>query len=327
MTTWPGKFIIGLTGNIATGKSVVRKMLEHLGAYGIDADALGHRAISKGAPGYRPIVDTFGNWILGSDEQIDRSKLSRLVFSNPEALITLEDIVHPLVEQAVEILLRRSKQKVVVIEAIKLLESELRNYCNTIWVTDAPEEIQLQRLTEKRKMSNNDAIERVYAQSAQEIKLKVADIVIQNSKSFEDTWKQVNSAWKVTVPVPSTEAKPIPAKPIPGSELSVRRAGPKEASAIAEFISRLSGGKRRMTSSDVMAAFGEKAFLFLQRGDLITGLLGWQVENLVARVDDFYIESNVPISDAMEAMTNEVEKASKELQCEAAIICKPELCS
>ena len=175
MTTWPGKFIIGLTGNIATGKSVVRKMLEHLGAYGIDADALGHRAISKGAPGYRPIVDTFGNWILGPDEQIDRSKLSRLVFSNPEALITLEDIVHPLVEQAVEILLRRSKQKVVVIEAIKLLESELRNYCNTIWVTDAPEEIQLQRLTEKRKMSNNDAIERVYAQSAQEIKLKVAD--------------------------------------------------------------------------------------------------------------------------------------------------------
>ena len=323
MTTWPGKFIIGLTGNIATGKSVVRKMLEHLGAYGIDADALGHRAISKGAPGYRPIVDTFGNWILGPDEQIDRSKLSRLVFSNPEALITLEDIVHPLVEQAVEILLRRSKQKVVVIEAIKLLESELRNYCNTIWVTDAPEEIQLQRLTEKRKMSNNDAIERVYAQSAQEIKLKVADIVIQNSKSFEDTWKQVNSAWKVTVPVPSTEAKPIPAKPIPGSELSVRRAGPKEASAIAEFISRLSGGKRRMTSSDVMAAFGEKAFLFLQRGDLITGLLGWQVENLVARVDDFYIESNVPLSDAMEAMTNEVEKASKELQCEAALLFLP----
>jgi dephospho-CoA kinase len=61
MSRWPDKLVIGLTGNIATGKSVVRKMLEHLGAYGIDADALGHRAIAKDAPGYRPVVDTFGN--------------------------------------------------------------------------------------------------------------------------------------------------------------------------------------------------------------------------------------------------------------------------
>jgi dephospho-CoA kinase len=59
MSAWPGKFVIGLTGNIATGKSVVRKMLEHLGAYGIDADALGHRAIAIGAPGYQAVIDTF----------------------------------------------------------------------------------------------------------------------------------------------------------------------------------------------------------------------------------------------------------------------------
>ena len=64
MSRWPGKYVIGLTGNIATGKSVVRKMLEHLGAYGIDADALGHRAIAKSAPGYSAVVDTFGRWIL-----------------------------------------------------------------------------------------------------------------------------------------------------------------------------------------------------------------------------------------------------------------------
>ena len=323
MTPQSRKFVIGLTGNIATGKSVVRKMLEHLGAYGIDADSLGHRAISKGAPGYQPIVDTFGNWILGSDDQIDRTKLSKLVFSNPEALISLEDIIHPLVEQAVEILIHRSSKRVIVVEAIKLLESRLRNYCNTIWVTDAPEEIQVQRLTKVRKLSNNEAIERVYAQSAQEIKLKVADIVIQNTKSFEDTWKQVNSAWKLTVPVPSAEARPKPAKPSIGSGLTVRRAGPDEALLIADFITRLSRGKRQMTSSDVMAAFGEKAFLFLQRGKVITGLLGWQVENLVARVDDFYIEPNIPLKEAMEVLTSEVENESKELQCEAALLFLP----
>jgi dephospho-CoA kinase len=108
MSAWPGKFVIGLTGNIATGKSVVRKMLEHLGAYGIDADALGHRAIAKDAPGYQAVIDTFGRWILTPDGQIDRAKLAHVVFSDPDALVRLESIVHPLVRQAVDILIKRS---------------------------------------------------------------------------------------------------------------------------------------------------------------------------------------------------------------------------
>src|SRR4030042_3717036 len=125
MSAWPGKYVIGLTGNIATGKSVVRKILEHLGAYGIDADALGHRAIAKDAPGYQEVVNPFGTWILGQDGQVDRAKLARVVFSDPEALARLEAIVHPLVRQAVDMLIRRSKQKVIVVEAIKLLEGPL----------------------------------------------------------------------------------------------------------------------------------------------------------------------------------------------------------
>ena len=86
MRAWPGKYVIGLTGNIATGKSVVRKMLEHLGAYGIDADALSHRATAKGAPGYKPVVEMFGKWILGPDGQIDRNRLGRVVSSYAERL-------------------------------------------------------------------------------------------------------------------------------------------------------------------------------------------------------------------------------------------------
>ena len=323
MSSWPGKFVIGLTGNIATGKSVVRKILEHLGAYGIDADALGHRAITKDAPGYQAVIKTFGKWILTNDEQIDRSKLGRLVFSNPEALATLEDIVHPLVRNAVEILANRATQKVIVVEAIKLLESELRNFCDTIWVTDTSESIRIKRLVEKRKMSYQDAIERIHAQSAQEIKLKAADIVINNNKSFEDTWKQVASAWKVAVPVPSTEEEPTPTSTILDGQLSVRRARPKEAQEIADFINRTSRGRRHLNRDDIMAAFGEKAFLFLLRGNTIVGLLGWQVENLVARVDDFYMKKDISPLDAMTAMTNEVEKASKELQCEAALLFLP----
>src|SRR4026207_2420014 len=102
VSKWPGKYIIGLTGNIATGKSVVRKMLEHLGAYTIDADALSHRVISKGAPGYQPVLDKFGSWLLGEDGQINRSKLGHLVFADKDALKQLEDIIHPYVLQAID---------------------------------------------------------------------------------------------------------------------------------------------------------------------------------------------------------------------------------
>lgn len=323
MAAWPGKFVIGLTGNIATGKSVVRKMLEHLGAYGIDADALGHRAISMGAPGYLPVVDTFGKWILGPDDQIDRAKLGRMVFSNPEALSSLEDIIHPLVRQAIDILVRRSRHQVIVIEAIKLLESGLRNYCDTIWVVDASEHLRLERLIQKRKMSKDDAIERIHAQSGQTIKVKAADIIIHNYKSFEDTWKQVTSAWQATVPVASVEEAPAPARRKPAGELSARRAGPKEAQIIADVINLLSRGKRHMTRDNVMAAFGEKAFLFLEQGEEVVGLLGWQVENLVSRVDDFFISTQVPLDKAIQTMITEVEKASKELQCEAALVFVP----
>src|SRR5210317_1680794 len=104
MSAWPGKYVIGLTGNIATGKSVVRKMLEHLGAYGIDADALAHRAIAKDAPGYQPVLEAFGNWVLTPEGQIDRVRLGRIVFSDPEALVQLETIVHPLVRGAIDVL-------------------------------------------------------------------------------------------------------------------------------------------------------------------------------------------------------------------------------
>ena len=318
MSAWPGKYVIGLTGNIATGKSVVRKMLEHLGAYGIDADALSHRAISKGAPGYQQVVDTFGKWILDQDGQINRNKLSRLVFPNPEALRTLEKIVHPLVRDAIDVLVRRSKQKIIVIEAIKLLEGDLHTYCDSIWVTDAPKETQVVRLIKKRKMAPEAAQERIHAQGAQADKLSKADVVIQNNSSFETTWKQVAAAWQVTVPAEAETPQPV--KKVAKGQFSVQRARPQEASQIAEFVTRLSQGQNHMTRADVMAAFGEKAFLLLMRNERIVGLMGWQVENLVARVDDVYIEPKLPLSEAMRVMTEEVEQASKELQCEAALL-------
>jgi dephospho-CoA kinase len=323
MSAWPGKFVIGLTGNIATGKSVVRKMLEHLGAYGIDADALSHRATSKGAPGYEPIVNYFGRFILDDSGDIDRAKLGRLVFNDPDALVALEKIVHPLVRQAVDALVKRAPQEVIVIEAIKLLEGDLHQSCDTIWVVDAPENAQLIRLMQKRGLVEGEARIRISSQNPQQDKVKAAATVITNTGSFEDTWKQVSTAWNEQFPSAETSADPEPvAKPAEtkGSNLAVQRAGPKQAQEIAELISRLSKGARQMNRIDVMEAFGEKAFMLLLKEEKLVGLAGWQVENLISRTTDFYIEPDIPLAEASAVLLDEVEKASNDLQSEASLV-------
>ncbi|HZM22890.1 MAG TPA: dephospho-CoA kinase, partial [Anaerolineales bacterium] len=323
VSNWPGKYVIGLTGNIATGKSVVRRMLEHLGAYTIDADALAHRVIAKGAPGYQPVLDKFGTWLLESDGQINRSKLGRLVFVDAQALAQLEDIIHPYVAQAVDLLAKRASQSVIVIEAIKLLESELRTRCDAIWVTDAPQDVQIERLIRKREMSRDDALQRVHSQSAQKEKLAAAKLIINNTGSYDDLWKQVTEAWRKISP--SQEAEPatlILPKPASGS-FSLQRGKPRDSQKIAELMTRLSKGKRAMTKDEVMEAFGDKAFLLLQMENELVGVAGWQVENLVARTTDLYLDPKATADKALPLIMSEVERASNDLQCEASLVFPP----
>ena len=298
-------------------------MLEHLGAYTIDADALAHRVIAKGAPGYQPVLDKFGTWLLESDGQINRSKLGRLVFADGQALAQLEDIIHPYVVQAVDLLAKRAGQSVIVIEAIKLLESELRNRCDAIWVTDAPQEVQTERLIRKREMSQEDALQRVHSQSAQKEKLAAAKVIINNTGSYDDLWKQVTEAWRKISPSeesgPATEILPRPASGV----FSLQRGKPRDSQKIAELMTRLSKGKRTMTKDEVMEAFGDKAFLLLQMENELVGVAGWQVENLVARTTDLYLDPKAPADKALPLIMSEVERASNDLQCEASLVFPP----
>ena len=323
MSNLPGKFVIGLTGNIATGKSVVRRMLEHLGAYTIDADALTHRAYAKGAPGFQPVIDKFGKWLLNREGEIDRQKLGKLVFSDTEALRQLEEIVHPLVRQATEMLIKRASQPVIVIEAIKLLEGDLRKACDSIWVTNAPEVIQVERLMRKRGFSMEQAQERIHSQSPQSAKVSMANMVITNTGSYDDLWKQVSEAWKEIVPgaaeIPADTALNLK-KSAPSGELSIQRGKPKNASAIAELITRLSKGKRNMDADQVMESFGDKAYMLLQMDGKPVGVAGWQVENLVTRTTDIFLEDNLNAAQALETLIKGVEGASSELQSEASLI-------
>ncbi len=321
MSKWAGKYVIGLTGNIGTGKSVVRRMLEHLGAYGIDADALAHRAIGKGAPGYEMVLQQFGKWIVGEDGQIDRAKLGRIVFSDPAALKNLEDIVHPLVNQALDFIIRRVKHKVIVVEAIKLFESDLVHVCDRFWVTYAPHDVQLKRLVNKRKMSEADAWQRILNQQPQEEKIKKAHVVIKNIGSVEDTWKMVYAAWnKIGAPAAVTTETPQRKVQSLMGELTVTRGNPSNAQEIAALYNRLSSGGKKMSRVDVVEAFGEKAFLILRTSDKVVGLIGWQVENLVARTTDLIFDPALKLEKAVPLLVDEMERASKELQCEASLM-------
>lgn len=321
MSAWPNKYVIGLTGNIATGKSVIRKMLEHLGAYGIDADALAHRAIAPEAPGYRPVIETFGKWIVSADGQIERTRLGKIVFADAEALRQLEAIVHPLVRQALDVMMRRATQKVVVIEAIKLLEGPLRQACDTIWVTLTPADLQLARLRQKRGMSEEEARQRIAAQTSQEAKRAAANVIIRNDGSFEETWRQVAAAWQAVFP--GVETGPVVIAPAAKGVLVVERGRPRQAEEIAAFITRIGKGQVALSRADIMAAFGEKAFLLLRMDSRIVGLMGWQVENLVARTADVYLEPGLALGEVMRLLLGEVERASRELQCEALLLFLP----
>lgn len=192
-------YIIGLTGNIGTGKSVVRQILQDFGAEGIDADALTHRVISRSGPAYQRVVEEFGRWILEPDGEINRGRLGEIVFNSPEALKILEGIVHPYVIQGVKLLISKSTKRVIVVEAIKLLETELRTLCDTIWVTVVTEKVQVQRLMATRGLSETEALARINSQPSQQDKITAADVVISNDGTVKELWLQVKDAVK-TIP-------------------------------------------------------------------------------------------------------------------------------
>jgi dephospho-CoA kinase len=278
------------------------------------------------APGYQPVVDAFGLWIIGSDGQIDRSRLARVVFSDAAALARLEAILHPLVRQAIDVLVRRSTQKVIVIEAIKLLEGPLKPACDSIWVTAAPYKAQVARLVQKRGMTPEAARQRIHAQEPQEAKIAQAHIVIRNDGSFENTWRQVLAGWQKVLSgtgVEPAQIAPAPVAPAPANLPVVERAGPRQAQEIAELVTRLSKGRHSMTRDDAMAAFGEKAFLLLRKNGKLVGLAGWQVENLVSRTSDVYLEPGLAMGEMMRLLLEAIERASDELQCEVVLMFLP----
>jgi dephospho-CoA kinase len=185
---------IGLTGNIATGKSTVAGMLAALGAEHIDADRVAHEMIAPDGPAYDEVVAAFGEQILTPDGRIDRGKLGAVVFHDEAAMARLESLVHPPTIEAVEQRIAASDAPVVVVEAIKLLESGMAASYEAIWVATCDASTQLARLMSERDLSRAEARQRIEAQPPQEEKIARADVVIDTDCTLAETRAQVEAA-------------------------------------------------------------------------------------------------------------------------------------
>ncbi len=189
--------VIGLTGNIATGKSTILKYLIEKCATIIDADKLGHRVIEPGGPAYDAVVRAFGKEILREDGTIDRKKLGKIVFSNPLYLGRLEKIVHPKIFELGKQEIANNDSPVIILEAIKLLEAGLMStLCDEIWVVTSSFATQLRRLLEMRKMEETDARRMINLQPPQAAKVNQADRVIDNDGTLTELHAQLDAIWE-----------------------------------------------------------------------------------------------------------------------------------
>ena len=189
--------LLGLTGNIASGKTTVGKMLLELGAARyIDADEVVHRLYAQGQPIYTGVVAAFGEGIVTPEGEIDRRKLGAIVFEHPDEMRKLEAIVHPAVHMAMAGELQKAEpEAIVILDAVKLLEGGSAALCKSKWLVICNEEQQLRRLIQRNGFTEEEARARLRAQPPIEPKLKLVDEVIDNSGTLEATRAQVEAAW------------------------------------------------------------------------------------------------------------------------------------
>ncbi len=201
MSRWPRKYIVGVTGNICAGKSAVCNILEDIGAQIIDADIITHDVMKSYSPVFKDIVEEFGEKILNNKGEIDRKILGQIVFSDKLSLNRLELLLHPMIRSKIEETILDSNDGVIVVEAIKLLESGLSNHCDSVWVVNASFEQRVERLIQRDNINAKEAQNRLHMQGPQELKLQQADVIIANSRSLEETYVQVWHEWgKIEMP-------------------------------------------------------------------------------------------------------------------------------
>ena len=190
--------LVGLTGNIGSGKSTVDQLLSERGATIIDADVLSRRAVEIGTPAYRSIVERWGTSILGPDGMLDRGALRRIVFSDPAELEQLNTLVHPEVERMRAELVEAARlrgDKLVVCDVPLLFERKMTDLFDKIVLVDAPRPVRLERLVRERGLKETEAMDMIVAQMPAELKRARADFVIDNVGTLTQLDARVAEVW------------------------------------------------------------------------------------------------------------------------------------
>ncbi|MBA2277709.1 MAG: dephospho-CoA kinase [Chloroflexia bacterium] len=189
------RFVLGVTGNIATGKSTVVAMLAERGATVIDADRVYHELIVPGQPLLDRIRERFGAGVIDADGALNRTALGAIVFNDAAALADLDRLTHPAVIAAIDERVA-ALRGIVVIDAVKLIESGHAEHCDQVWLVVAGPDQQAARLMARSGLTRADAERRVGAQPPLGPKLARADVVIDNSGTLDATQVQVAAAWQ-----------------------------------------------------------------------------------------------------------------------------------
>ena len=187
---------IGLTGGIASGKSLVAARLQERGAVLVDADALAREVVEPGTEGLARVAEEFGKEMLDGGGRLDRARLGEAVFGNPERLNALNAIIHPLVRARAAAITEAAPDDAVVVQDIPLLvETGQGSAFHLVLVVDAPDDVRLQRMQELRGMTGDAARARMAAQAARDVRLAAADVVLDNSGSVQQLLDQVDRLW------------------------------------------------------------------------------------------------------------------------------------
>lgn len=191
---------IGLTGSIATGKSTVTNMLKELGAFVIDCDKTARDVVAPETRGLAKIEAAFGKDAVAADGSMDRVYIGDLVFRNPEMKKRLENILFPLIFEALDAELLRLEREgatpVVFLDMPLLYEVKYDSYVDEVWLVYVPFEVQLSRLMKRNGYTKEEALLRIHSQISVDKKKSLAQQVIDNSGTLEDTKEQVRSLWE-----------------------------------------------------------------------------------------------------------------------------------
>ncbi len=190
--------VIGLTGGIASGKSLVSQQLAASGATIIDADKLGHRAYLKGTEAFQAVVEAFGEDVVGADGEIDRKALGPKVFADPSARQRLEAIVWPAIRRLMEeelAELRSQGTDIVVLEAAVLIEADWMPVVDEVWLVTASPETARKRVMERNGLTAEQAESRLRAQLTNEKRRPYANVIIENDGTLDELRSAVDEAW------------------------------------------------------------------------------------------------------------------------------------